>query len=208
MSQIRVNEVVSENSFNAPAFPNGVVVTGVVTATSFIGDGSQLSGIDANYSPVAGIATYATTAGIATYATTAGIATYATTAGVATDAQGLTGTPDIAVRNVTGVAATFSGNVSATNELSVGGNVEVGNNVNLNDSTVDLYCQTTNGGSKTFQLFSDVGGTKVEKAFIDASGDASFAGVVTATSYEGDGSQLTGIIAGASKPIAYTILLG
>ena len=190
MSQIRVNEVVSENSFNAPTFPKGAVVTGVVTATSFIGDGSQLSGIDANYSPVAGIATYATTAG------------------VATDAQGLTGTPDIAVRNVTGVAATFSGNVSATNELSVGGNVEVGNNVNLNDSTVDLYCQTTNGGSKTFQLFSDVGGTKVEKAFIDASGDASFAGVVTATSYEGDGSQLTGISAGASKPIAYTILLG
>ena len=63
-----------------------------------------------DYASVAGIATYATTAGIATYATTAGIATYATTAGVATESQGLTGTPDITVRNVsvTGLT-TFSG---------------------------------------------------------------------------------------------------
>ena len=103
MSQIRVNEVVSENSLNSPTFPKGAVATGVITATSFSGDGSQLSGIDMSYSPVAGIATYATTAGIATYATTAGIAT---------NAQGLTGTPDIAVRNIVAVGATFSGDVS------------------------------------------------------------------------------------------------
>ena len=55
---------------------------------------------------------YASSAGIATFATTAGIATFATTAGVSTNAQGLTGTPDVAVNNIVGVAATFTGNVS------------------------------------------------------------------------------------------------
>ena len=101
------------------------LVVGIVTATEFYGDGSNLSGIDANYSPVAGIATYAETAGIATYATTAGIAT---------DALGLTGTPsitvgditaadiaasgDLSVRNVTGVAATFTGNLNVLGTIT------------------------------------------------------------------------------------------
>ena len=92
---------------------------------------------------------------------------YAEVAGIATVAEGLTGTPDITVGSITGAAASFSGNV------------EVGANVDLTDSTVDLYSQTTNAASKTFQLFSDVGGTKVEKVFIDASGGASFSGDVS-----------------------------
>jgi len=61
---------------------------------------------------------YASSAGIATFATTAGIATFATTAGVSTNAQGLTGTPTIAVTNITGVAATFTGNVSIAGTLT------------------------------------------------------------------------------------------
>ena len=66
----------------------------------------------ATYATTAGITTYAPTSGIATYASTAGIATYASTAGIATLASGLTGTPDITVRNIVAVAATFSGDVS------------------------------------------------------------------------------------------------
>ncbi len=61
--------------------------TGVVTATRFIGDGSQITGISAGiatYAAVAGVATYASFAGIATYADVAGIATYADVAGIAT----------------------------------------------------------------------------------------------------------------------------
>ena len=42
--------------------------------------------------------------------------------------------------------------------------------IDLTDSTVDLYSQTTTTTSKTFQLFSDVGGTQVEKTFIQADG--------------------------------------
>ena len=85
----------------------------------FIGaDASGGGGGDSDYASSAGIATFATTAGIATFATTAGIATFATTAGVSTNAQGLTGTPTIAVTNITGVAATFTGNVSIAGTLT------------------------------------------------------------------------------------------
>ena len=43
---------------------------------------------------------------------------YASTSGIATVAQGLTGTPDIAVRNVTGVAATFTDDVSVSDNTN------------------------------------------------------------------------------------------
>ena len=85
------------------------------------------------YAVTAGIATYAETAGIATYATSAGIATYAPTAGISTDAtnagyaktagisttsQGISGTPSITIQNLTGVGATFSGNVTIGGTLT------------------------------------------------------------------------------------------
>ena len=63
--------------------------------------------------------------------------------------------------------------------LKVAGVLEVSSSLDLTDSTIDLYSQTTNAASKTFQLFSDIGGTKVEKAFIQADGDAEFAGTIT-----------------------------
>ena len=78
----------------------------------------------ATYAETAGIATYATNAGIATYAETAGIATdatnagYAKTAGISTTSQGLSGTPSITVQDVTGVGATFSGNVTIGGTLT------------------------------------------------------------------------------------------
>ena len=60
-------------------------VVGVVSATSFTGDGANISNVSAT---------------------------------TATNAEGLTGTPDIAVRNVTGVAATFTGNVSISGTVT------------------------------------------------------------------------------------------
>lgn len=76
-----------------------------------------------DYASVAGIATYSSTSGVSTYSNSAGIATYSTTAGIATNAQGLTGTPDITVQNIIGVAATFTGVVTyedVTNIDSIG----------------------------------------------------------------------------------------
>jgi len=79
MSRIRADRIVDRAATGAPLFPNGAVVTGVTTATTFDGN--------------------------------------------ATTAQGLTGTPDITVRNITGVAATFTGVLTyedVTNVDSVG----------------------------------------------------------------------------------------
>jgi hypothetical protein len=74
--------------------------SGIVSATSFYGDGSNLSAV------------------IADSATTATTATYASTAGIATTAQGLTGSPNITINNIVGAAATFSGNVSIAGTLT------------------------------------------------------------------------------------------
>ncbi len=80
-----------------------VNITGVVTATSFYGDGSNLTGVNAD---------------TAVYATNAGIASYADVAGIATVAENLTGSPSINVTNITGVDAIFSGNVSIAGTLT------------------------------------------------------------------------------------------
>ena len=128
---------------------------GVVTATSF--DGT------ATFATSSGISTEAVSAGIATFATSAGIATEAVSAGIATDARGLTGTPNITVGNVIGVAATFTGNVS------------IGGTLNYEDvSNIDVVGLITARSGIEFGL-AGVGGTITE------SGDAEFAGIVTAT---------------------------
>jgi len=92
--------------------------------------------------------------------------------------------------------------------ISVAGEIVASGSIDLTDSTVDLYSQTTNGASKTFQLFSDIGGTKTEKVFIEASGDASFAGTVSDSKgdlrkiiYKQEGSAYTLVAADAGKAI-------
>ena len=73
MSRIRADRIVDRAATGAPLFPNGAVITGVATATTFSG-------------ALSGNATSATTA---------------TTATTATNAQGLTGTPNISVGVIT-----------------------------------------------------------------------------------------------------------
>ena len=110
-----------------------------------------------------GVVTATSFDGTATFATSAGIATEAVSAGIATDARGLTGTPNITVGNVIGVAATFTGNVS------------IGGTLNYEDvSNIDVVGLITARSGIEFGL-AGVGGTITE------SGDAEFAGIVTAT---------------------------
>jgi hypothetical protein len=99
-------------------------VAGIVTYATLAGVSTyaETAGVS-TYSVSAGIATYSSTSGVSTYSNSAGIATYSTTAGIATNAQGLTGTPDITVQNIIGVAATFTGVVTyedVTNIDSIG----------------------------------------------------------------------------------------
>ena len=164
-------------------------VVGVVSATQFFGDGSELSGITAGATLSAGsgdqrVVLTSLTSGTMTAAGTDAELTYnsgtntlsATTfsgalsgnATSATNASGLTGTPDITVRNITGAAATFTGVLTYEDVTSV-------------DS---IGIVTARSGIRI-----GTGGT------VGPVGS----GIVT---YFGDGSQLTGISAGISTGAA------
>ena len=71
MSKLQVDTIVNKNDDGAPTLTRGAVVTGIITATTFSGN-----------------------------------------------ATGLTGSPNITVGNITGVAATFTGNVSIAGTLT------------------------------------------------------------------------------------------
>jgi len=89
MSKLQVDDIVNKGDNGAPGFGKGAIVTGVATATHFSGN-------------LTGTAVTATTfSGALTGAAT-----------------GLSGTPDITVRNITGVGATFSGDVNISGTLA------------------------------------------------------------------------------------------
>ena len=171
-------------------------VVGVVSATSFFGDGSNLSGITAGATLSAGsgdqrVVITSLTSGTMTAAATDAELTYnsgtntlsattfsgALTGNASGTAGGLSGTPDITVGNITGAAATFTGVLTYEDVTNV-------------DS---LGVVTARSGIRI-----GTGGTV---------GPAS-AGIVT---YYGDGQYLTGISAGgitttSSSPTANTVV--
>ena len=127
MSIIRADSIKNRAGNGAPTAPNGLIVTGVCTATSFVGSGTALTGIDAATLKF----------------------------GDATKAQAVSG------------GVNFTGDVSVSGALGVAG--------------VLTYEDVTNVDSLGVGTFRD--GLRVT-------------GIVTATSYRGDGSQLTGISVG------------
>ena len=130
MSDLRVSNLKGRTAGSAPNLPDGAVVTGVVTATSFAG-------------------------------------------------------------NITGTTGTFTGNVS------------VGGTLTYDDVTrIDSVGIVTAGGG-LYVGRTEGTGTGIGATFTTA-GNAILAGVVTATSYYGDGSTLTnaGITAGKAMGLA------
>ena len=89
MSQLFVDNIKNRIG-GAIGAPSGAVVTGIVTATTF--DGNITGNVTGNASGSSGSCTG-----------------NSATATVATNAQGLTGTPNITINNLVGVAATFTG---------------------------------------------------------------------------------------------------
>ena len=123
MSRIRADQLVNRAGSGGPKFPNGVAegfsVSGVVTATSYRGDGSQLTGIDASsLKDGSNVKVQAT----ATGATVTGdiSATNATFSGNLT-VQGTTTTIDTAVTSV--------------DSLAIDGNITIGSTVHSPDFT-------------------------------------------------------------------------
>ena len=92
--------------------------------------------------------------------------------GTATNASGLTGTPDITVQNIIAVGATFSGTVSYEDIKNL-------DSVGMVTARAGLNVGPLTGIAATI----DIGGN------IDA-------GIVTATSFYGDGANLSNVISG------------
>ena len=98
MSQLSVDSITGRVSGTAPSLPNGAVVTGVVTATSFSG---ALTG------NVSGNLTGSVTGNVTGNVT-----------GTATTASSLTGTPNITVGAINASSAVISGNVSVAGTIT------------------------------------------------------------------------------------------
>ena len=186
---------------------------GIVTAANFVGGGSGLTGLTASQIPTLN----QDTTGNADTATA--LETARNIGGVSFDgsaninlpgvnesgnqntsgtAAGLTGNPTITVTAVNvGTAATiaangnatFSGIVTASNFVGDGsGLTGVANTDHVSSTTLSVSGVTTS-----------TGGLKVgTAATIASNGNATFAGIVTATSFVGSGANLTGLPAGVT----------
>ena len=246
-------------------------VDGVVVATAFTGDGTGLTGVAGgkfsanatgiNTTTSVGIGTTNAT-GAADSNNTAVLNVGVVTAnnfygaltgnvtGTASLASNLTGTPDITVRNVTGVAATFTGVLTyddVTNVDSIGivtarsGVKVVGGGVSVTAGGINVTAGglTVVGGAITFAAgpilnngsfirgINNSGDPKIIGGYISGSNDLRLgevlyltsagnlgisssspstkldvAGTVKATSYQGDGSALTGIAVGLNTAAA------
>ena len=93
-------DTVGKKGVIVDASTGNIKSSGIITAASFVGDGSLLENVPAS--------------GIGGTVANAEIAQYAHVAGIATLAQGLTGTPNITVGSVTASSGSFSGVVTAT----------------------------------------------------------------------------------------------
>ena len=175
-------------------------VVGVVSDTSFFGDGAGLTGVASTDNIITGTAatfnsvvkvgtgiTLDATSGIvtATGVNVTGVVTATTFLGNVTgDATGLSGSPSITVTNINAADITASGTLTyedVTNVDSVG-------------------VVTARGG---FEIgASGVGGT------ITAVGNAEIAGIMTATEFHGSGANLTNLPAsGDSNDITASLFI-
>ena len=175
---------------------NGGVTAGILTAQSFHGDGANLTNVGVDTAQVStsglvvsGISTLQNvTAGVATAnqfsGSVSGVA--GTFSGQVSATQGFSG-------NITGTAATittFNGNVSGT-AATFTGNVTVGGVLTYDDVTnIDsLGLVTARNGLQVLAGITTLNGQV-------SAGNINVTGVVTAASFVGSGTALTGVISG------------
>ena len=222
MATLRVTNLRGRSANVAPNLPDGANITGVVTATSFVGSGANLTGIDATSIKDSGstVRAQANTSGIVV----TGIGTFTgdisaiagidvdghtdldnvSVAGVSTfDGQVVVGgsaspyaTRSVTIQPLSGQTNTYlsviGGNTTAVAGITFGDDAgqAAGNYAGmveyLNDGDYLLYKQNNS-----------------EKLRIDPAGNVNISGIVTATSYSGDGSALTGIEAGVTTTSQY-----
>ncbi len=114
MSTLRSDNIVARDGVGSVNLLKGAVVTGVTTSTSFAGSGVNLTNLPA--AQLTGTISNDRLPATITKNLQGNVTGDLT--GTASNASTLTGTPDITVRNITGVGATFSGNVSIGGTLT------------------------------------------------------------------------------------------
>ena len=174
-----------------------VSVGGSVTAATFFGDGEGLTNVGFDTSQIS--ANSISVTGVVTATTFSGNATSAT------NAQGLTGTPNIVVGLATvGTALSLADNVKT--RFGTGGDLEIfhtgghgfirnttgqlsirdDSEVNITDLSANYIFKGTAGGS--VELYHNT-----SKKFETAPTGAVVTGILTATSFEGSGENLTNL---------------
>ena len=135
MSELRVNTIKSESAGDAVSFPNGAVVTGVVTSTTF--KGALTGNVTGNCSGSAG--------------------------SVTGNAAGLTGTPNITVGTIACTNITGSGDVTVGGGMTITGNLTVdGDTTTVNTSTLDVSDKTVGIASTTTASNTTAAGAGIE----------------------------------------------
>ncbi len=194
--------------------------SGIVSATKFYGDGSNISNAGSTLAAASGsqrVVVTSLTSGTMTSAATdsdlafnastntlsattfSGALTGNVTGNASGTAGGLSGTPDITVQNITGVAATFTGvltyedvtNVDSVGMVTARGGLEVG--------TAGAGATITSAGAAVFAGITSVG---VAITMVPTTGIVSATTVYadtigdSGTVYTGDGSGLSGVVSG------------
>ena len=132
MSQLNVESITNRDGAGAPSFPKGAVVTGVITATTFKGSGSELTGIDATAlkDSSGNVKVQATNTG----AVVTGVLTATTFKGDGSEIDGIVGFATAVTSDGSHLAsdfytATHSRQVPANTQYTVQGNSVNGNTV-------------------------------------------------------------------------------
>ena len=178
MSEIRVDTFKAEDGISAPSFPNGIQVTGVVTATvldstvPFLSAGSNIQLGNA------GIVT-ATGLNVTGNATIGGVLTYEDVKNV--DSVGIV-TARAGIR-MTGGSLYVGGNSNFTGTLT--GTATTATTITVSSESSDTLC---------FPVFTTTGtGNNAPKVNTSKLSFNSSSGQLTATSFAGSGSGITGI---------------
>ena len=175
------------------------VRVGVITASLFVGDGSELTGLNlgivtfatnAGFASTAGFVSYTPVAGFATVAGSTPLASYAPVAGFATVAGNLTGTPNLNVGIITATKfaaddAEFTGILTAQSLKSSSGYILAPDNI----QSIQLFSSSGEVGFstwiRTFGIRNYSGSNVVNIAGTD---------LVLANKIFGDGSSLSGVV--------------
>ena len=154
--------------------PGGLTVTGVVTATSFSGDGAGLTGVASTDNiQTATEATFLSGVKISGVTTASG----GVVGNVTGNATGLSGTPNITVGSVTAASGSFSGNITVGGTLTY---QDVTNMDVLGIGTFQQGIQVAANGANITGIVT-VGLTTIK------SGEVEVTGVVTASHFSGGG---------------------